>query len=145
MFEGAFVVEAVGHGQVFGVVGDGDVLKAAGEGGFGHFADGVAAVGGGGVHVHVAADVGRLDEAGQGVVGGGFDFAEVFAQLGGHPVHAEGGVDLLFGGGGDDGVVVEPGEGPFAEGVAQFEGALAEGDVVRLGAGEVLQRRAVGL
>ena len=52
------VVEAVGHGEVLGVVGDGDVLVAAGDGGLGHLADGVAAVGGGGVHVDVAANVG---------------------------------------------------------------------------------------
>ena len=36
------VVEAVGHGQVLGVVGDGDVLVAALLGGLGHFLDGVA-------------------------------------------------------------------------------------------------------
>ena len=56
--EGACVVEAVGHGEGFGVVGDGDVFEAAGEGGFGHLADGVATVGGVGVHVEVTADVG---------------------------------------------------------------------------------------
>ena len=55
VLEGALFVEAVGHGQVFGVVGDGDVLVAVRERGVGHFADGVVAVGGGGVHVHVAA------------------------------------------------------------------------------------------
>ena len=65
VFERALLVEAIGHGQVFGVVGDGDVLVAAGQRGLGHLADGVVAVGGGGVHVHVALEVGRLDEAGQ--------------------------------------------------------------------------------
>ncbi len=55
VFEGALLVEAVGHGQVLGVVGDGDVLVSAREAGLGHLADGVVAVGGGGVHVHVAA------------------------------------------------------------------------------------------
>ncbi len=101
LLEGALFVEAVGHGEVLGVVGDGDVLVAAGERGVGHLADGVAAVAGGGVHVHVAADVGERDDAGQRVCSGGFDFAQVLAHLGRHPVHAEGGVDLLFGGGGD--------------------------------------------
>ena len=57
----------------------------------------------------------------------------------------EGGVNLFLGGRGDDGFVVEPGERPLAQRVAHFEGALAQGDVVRLGAGKVLQRRAVGL
>ena len=55
MFEGALFVEAVGHGQVFGVVGDGDVLEPALDGGLSHLGDGVAAVGCRGVHVHVAA------------------------------------------------------------------------------------------
>ena len=61
VFERAFLIEAVGHGQVLGVVGDGDVLVAAGDGGFGHLANGVVAVGGGGVHVHVAAEVGSFE------------------------------------------------------------------------------------
>ena len=84
------------------------------------------------------------DEPRQGVVRGGFDFAEVFAHLGRHPVHAQRGVDLFFGGRGHDGAVVEPGQRPLAQRVAHFEGALAQRDVVRLGAGEVLERRAIG-
>ena len=59
VFERALFVQAVGHGQVLGVVGDGDVSVSAGQGGLGHLADGVVAVAGRGVHVHVAADVGR--------------------------------------------------------------------------------------
>ncbi len=59
------------------------------------------AVAGGGVHVQVALDVSCLDQPGQRVAGGGLDLAEVLAHLGRHPVHAEGGVDLLFGGRGD--------------------------------------------
>ncbi len=39
LFEGAFFVEAAGHGQDLGVVGDGDVVVADGEGGLGHFED----------------------------------------------------------------------------------------------------------
>ena len=92
--EGALVVEAVGHGEIFGVVGDGDVFEAAGEGGFGHLADGVAAVGGVGVHVEVAADVGEGDEVGEGVAGGGFELAGVFAELGWDVVEVEGVVDV---------------------------------------------------
>ncbi len=64
VFERALFIEAVGHGQVFGVVGDGDVLIAPGECGVGHFANGVVAIGGGGVHVHVAFDIGRFNEPG---------------------------------------------------------------------------------
>ena len=46
-------------------------------------------------------------------------------------------------GGGDDGVVFEAKEGVLVKGEAALDGALAEGDVVHLGAGEVLQRGAV--
>ena len=130
--ERAGVVEAVGHGEIFGVVGDGDVGEAAGDGGFGHLADGVAAVGGVGVHVQVAANVGEGDERGQGVGGGGFEFAAVLAQLGRDVVEVEGVVDLLFAGGGDDRVVFETEQSVFAEGEAAFDGALAQGDVVHL-------------
>ena len=41
-------------------------------------------------------------------------------------------------------VVVEPRQRPLAERVAHLERALAQRHVVRLGAGKVLQRRAVG-
>ena len=75
---------------------------------------------------------------------GGFDLAEIFAHLRGHPVHPECGVNLFFGGG-RRWIRLEPRQGPFAEGVAHFESALAQGDVVGFGAGEVLQRRAVRL
>ena len=55
VLEGALLIEAVGHGQVFGVVSDRDVLEAAVDRGLGHFGDGVSAVAGRGVHVDVAA------------------------------------------------------------------------------------------
>ena len=54
----ALVVESVGEGEVFGMVGDGHVLVAVGAGGLGHFFDGVAAIGFDGVHVDVALQVG---------------------------------------------------------------------------------------
>ena len=125
------------------MVGDGDVVEAARDGGFGHLADGVAAVGFGGVHVQIAADVAADDELGQRVFGGGFELAAVLAQLGRDVVEVERVVDRLFGFGGDDLVVFEAEESVLAEGEAALDGALAQGDVVMLGAGEVLQRGAV--
>ena len=106
MLKSALVVEAVGHGQVFGVVGDGDVAVTHGEGGLGHFADGVVTVGGGSVHVQVAADVGCVDQPGQGVTGCRLDFSEVLAQLGGNPIHTEGGIDFFLCGCGDHGFIL---------------------------------------
>ncbi len=144
VFEGALVVEAEGHREILRVVGDGDVLVAVGEAGFGHFADGVLAVGRDGVHVDIAADVLLLDEAWKRVLRGGFDLAAVLAQLGRNPVEVEGAVDVFFGCGGDLGAVIEAGERVLAERIAALERALAHGNVVHLGAGEVLQRGAEG-
>ena len=93
----ALFVEAVGHGEGLGVVGDGDVLVAQGARGLGHFEQGGAAVGLGGVHVEVAAQVAKLDELGQAAFGGGFDFARILAQLGRNPGQAERFVDAGFG------------------------------------------------
>ncbi len=59
------------------------------------------------MHVEVAADVGEGDELREGVGGGGFELAGVFAELGRDVVEVEGVVDLFFGGGGDDGVVFD--------------------------------------
>ena len=94
--------------------------------------------------MQVAAQVGSLNEPGQRVAGGGFNLAQVLAQFGRNPVHAQGGVDILFGGGGNCRVVVKTGQRPLAERVAHLECALAKGHVVRLGAGEVLQGGPVG-
>ena len=95
--DGALFVQAVGHGQRLGMIGDGDVLVAQRAGGLGHFFERGAAVGFGGVHVQVAADVGELDQLGQAAFERGFDFAAVFAQLRRNPGQAERLVDFLFG------------------------------------------------
>ncbi len=55
----ALFIEPVGHGERFGVVGDGDVLVAVLARRLGHFLERGAAIGLGGVHVQVAADVAR--------------------------------------------------------------------------------------
>ena len=114
-------------------------------GGLGHLPDAVVPVVCDGMHVHVAADVDFLNQPGKGVVGGRLDLAQVFAQLGRNPLHVQRSIDLFFGGRGDDGIIVQPGQRPFAERVAHLESPLAQGHVVRLGPGKVLQRRAVGL
>ncbi len=61
LLEGALFIEAIGDRDGFGVVGQGDVFVAAVFCGGGHFFDGVAAVGGDGVHVQVAADIFEFD------------------------------------------------------------------------------------
>ena len=49
--------EPAGNSDASGMLGDGDVLQAERPRGFRHFADAVVAVGCGGVHVQVAAQV----------------------------------------------------------------------------------------
>ena len=59
--------------------------------------DVVLAVGFGGVHVQVAAQVGAIDQPGQRSRRGRFDLAARLAQLRRNPVEAERGVDVLLG------------------------------------------------
>ena len=65
VLERALIVKAVGHGQIFGMVGDGDVFVAAGEAASAISRMRVFSVGGVGVHVDVAANVALLDEVGR--------------------------------------------------------------------------------
>ena len=67
----ALFIQAVGHGQRLGMVRDGDVFVAALARGRGHLFQRGAAVGLGGVHVDIAADVRQLHQLGQAVFGGG--------------------------------------------------------------------------
>src|ERR1700689_5454826 len=97
MRNGALVVEAVGEGQVLGLVGYGHVFVAACLGGLGHFFDGVAAVGFHGVHVDVALNIFLRNQLGQRVFFGRVDLAEIFANLGRDVVEIQFGVDFFFG------------------------------------------------
>ena len=98
VFERPPLVEAVGHRQRLRVVGDRDVLVAAPVRLGRHRLQRVAAVGGGGVHVQVAAEVGRRDQLRQAARLGRVDLALVLAQLRGNPRQAERVVDVLLGG-----------------------------------------------
>ena len=126
------------------MVGDGHVFVAALFGGFGHFLDGVAAVGFDGVHVHVACRSACVISAGRVWALGGVDFAQVFAQFGRNVVQLELGVNFFFGFSGDRLFGVELGQAVFAEGVSHLQRALAQGDVVGLRAGEILHGGAEG-
>ena len=70
---------------------------------------------------------------------GGFQFAAVFAELGGDVVKVESVVDLFFAFRGDNFVIFQAEQSVFAEGEAAFDGTLAQGYVVHLAAGEVLE------
>ena len=58
----ALLVQAVGHGERFGMIGDRDVFVAALARGLGHLFERRPAVGFGGVHVQIAADLRLLDQ-----------------------------------------------------------------------------------
>src|SRR6266581_9505096 len=75
------------------------------------------------------------------VLAGERDLAAGFAELGGNPVEAELRVDLLLGFSGGPTCALE--ESVLVQLVALLLGDLAELDVVRLGAGEVQERRAI--
>ncbi|MNY39270.1 hypothetical protein D3C86_1739460 [compost metagenome] len=92
------LAQALGHAEPEGVVGDDDVGVAAGHGGLGHLPQGGAAVRVGGVQVEVSLHVGEREQSGQPMRGRQLDLAFGLAQLGGNPVEAQGGVDLLLGG-----------------------------------------------
>ena len=76
---------------------------------------------------------------------GGFDLAAVLAQLRRDAVELQLAVDFVLGRAGDALVVVQAKQPVLAERVAHLQRALAQRDVVVLGAGEVLHGRAVGL
>ena len=144
--DGARFVEAVGHRERLGVVGDRDVLVAA-----------LAR----GRRPSLRASRGRRSRScacggrrgcgcsstssGRRPSSGGFDLAAVLAQLGRNPRQAERLVDAGLGLAGDFDFVLDAEQAVFAELQPHADGARADGDVVVLAAGEVLHRRAEAL
>ena len=124
------------------MIRDGDVLVAQRARRFGHFFERGAAVGGGGVHVEVAANVALLHQLRQRMRLGQFDFAVVLAQLGRNPVEAQRAVDLFFGFARDAHVVFGAEQPVLAQLEAHADGALPQRDVVLFAAGEILHGRA---
>ena len=126
------------------MIGDAKIPEAEFHRFAGHRFERVVAVGGGGVVVEGAAELGELDETRQAPLGGGLDFAAVFAELGWDEIEAESIVDFGF--------LVDfrenrlavgnrchGGEAVFVEREALLESKRADGDVVFLGAGKVLK------
>lgn len=140
--EEAVFVQAAGLNGGFGVVGNAEVAEAEFARGGGHFGEGVFAVGGGGVVMERATEVGELDEFWELVLLGGFDFASVFAQGGVDGDEAKVVVEFVFrldGWGGVFLAVNGGAEAVFVEGEVFLLREGAEVDVVFLGAGEVLE------
>ena len=126
VFERAALVEPVGHRERLAVIGDGDVREAGGPGGERHGFGVGAAVGGGRVHVQIAAQVGERQQAWQCAALGGLDLAAVLAQLGRNVREAERPVDLFLRCARDELSVVVPVEAVFVELEAPLDGAIAQ-------------------
>ena len=71
------------------MIRNGDVFVAPRARRLGHFFKRRAAVGFGGVHVEIAADIRELDQLRQAALRRGFDLAGVFAQLRRNPREAQ--------------------------------------------------------
>jgi len=130
------------------MVRDGDVFVPKRVRGFGHFLKGGAAVRFGGVHVKIAADVGKFDQLGQAasrrlIDDGGFHLAAIFAQFGRNPGQAERGVNLFLGFPADAALVLETKQPVFIERKAQLQRPAAHQNIVLLAAGEILHGCAV--
>ena len=136
-------VVAVGHAHPFRVVGDGQVFIAPRLGGLGHLLQGVAAVGGLGVGVEVAPDVRQGDELREPALLGRGDFAPILPQLRLDEGQVHHGEDLRFGAAGE--ARLPPEDPVFVDLEAPLHPQVADGDVVGLGAGEVMQGGAVAL
>ena len=141
------LVEAVGHRQRLAVVGDRDVLEAGARAPPPPSSrDVVAAVGLGGVHVQVAAQVAALDRGAAACRAAAASISPRFSRSsGGTQARPSACVDVLLGLAGDARVVVDPEQAVLVQLEAARDRAVAQRDVVRLRAGEVLQRGAAAL
>ena len=137
------LVEAVGHRQRLAVIGDGDVRVTrrraprapSSRRRRGRRSRSCACA-------DRPADLRVIRTQGSVAVLCRFDLAAVLAQLGRDECEAERPIDLFFGSTRDELAVVDPEEAIFVELEAALDRAIAESDVVRLRAGEILQRGA---
>ena len=143
LFERAAFVEPVGHGQRLAMVGHRQVLEAGSTRRPRHRLEVFLAVGGIGMAVQVAAQVLARDERWQRTPLGGFDLAAVLAQFRRDPRQAERGVDVLFAGPGHYHAIGQAGQAVLVQTQAERNRAIAQRDVVALGAGEILKRGAL--
>ncbi len=145
VLEGAPLVQPVGHRQRLAVIGDGDVLEAAGPRRRGHRprcrpcrrSRSCACEG---------RRAGRRDRPGGEAPGHrSVDLAPILAQLGRDPLEAERFVDAFLCLAGDFLVAFDAEQAVLVQLEAQADRAVAQGDVVGLRAGEVLQRGAAAV
>ena len=120
------------------MVGDPEVLQAEGAGRLGHLHERGAAVAPVGVAVEGPGQVAELDQGGERPSLGELDLADVLAELGGDVGQPQGGEQVGLGRAGDRPVGAD--QAVLVERAALRQGPLPHRDVVRLRAGEVVQR-----
>ncbi len=125
MLERAPFVEAVGHGQRLAVIGNRDVAATGCASGEDHGLELVLPVGGGRVHVEVAAQVAVSNERRQRAFRGRRDLAAVFAKFWRNPRETERLVHAFFGLTGEPLFIVHPVEAVLVETHAAIDGAIA--------------------
>jgi len=134
-------VESVRDGEAARMFGDGQVFQPQRLGRQRHVAQAVVAVGGFGVRMQVASEVGQFHQFWQSPGARRFDFAAIFAQLWRYVRQADGAIHRLLAVAGDATAVPE-----YAV-LVDLEVALlrqpADRDIMRLAAGEIDQGRPI--
>ncbi len=143
LFRQLLRIEAVRDGEAARVFGDREILQSQRLGRQRHVAQAVVAVAGPGVRMQVALQVGQFDQLGQASGARRLDLAAVFAQFGRNVGQADRAVHRFLAVPGDALCAAE--HAVFVDLQAELLRDAADRDVVRLGAGEVVQRRAVAL
>ena len=142
--ERARLVEAVRHRERLAVVGDREVAQAGRLRGARHRLDVVAAVGRGGVAVQVPLEIGELHQAGQRARSAA-SISPRFSRSSGGTKRGRARRRCRLRLAGDARVVVDAVQPVLVQLQAALDRAVAQDDVVGLGAGEVLQRGAEAL
>ncbi len=136
------LVEAVRHRERLAVIGDRQVFQSCLSRRERHRLDVVAAVGFGRVGVDVAADVLEPDQLRQRAPFGRLELAAPLAKLGRNLRETQRVVDVRLGPPGHERSVVHAKEPVLVQLEPARDGPVAQRDVVRFRAGEVLHRRA---
>ena len=119
------------------MVGDSKPFESKRGSSLGHSLESVLAIAGEGVIVETSSDFGAGQKIREFVLFSGGNFSTIFAEFGGNKSEAESAVEIFFFFEFEGGFRFPFEEAPFAEVEALIDGALAEGNLVFFGAGEV--------
>ena len=137
----ALFIEASGHRGVLGVVADRKIFVAKRLCGFGHLLEAALAVGCLSVHMEVALYVLQRDQFRQAAFQRRFDLATILAKLGLYKGETYGSKYFFFGAAANPLFAAE--HAIFVDLKALGLSELADGDIVSLGAGKIMQGSAI--